>query len=311
MTEVIEIVTACDDNYIQHLGVMLCSLLENTSRQNDIRINVIDGGINFDNKTKLTNFIKDKYHLNINYLIVEKSIYQKFPVSHHFTHTIYYRISMPLLFDYSINKVLYLDADMIVKDDIREVWDKDIANYFVAAVEALSCGDRYADLNMPKNSLYFCSGLLLINLSKWREENIMEKVIDFIEENQDKIQMWDQDSLNSVLCGKWLPLELKWNQQTYFFESKIYNQFRQRKDFIVARDNPSIIHYTSSHKPWHYISSHPYRHEYFNYLKLTPWKEFKPQLNFLSFFKMTITAYCPKFLLDFMRFMISLTKALT
>jgi lipopolysaccharide biosynthesis glycosyltransferase len=305
----IEIITACDDNYIQHLSVMLCSLLKNTQDKKNIRINVIDGGISQSNKDKLLNFINDVYHLQVNYLLVDKSIYQQFPISHHFTHTIYYRISMPLLFDISIKKVLYLDADMVIKDDIKKLWDVDISNYYASGVEALSFVDRFADLNMPQNSLYFCSGLLLINLTKWREDNIMTKVIDFIEKNQDKIQMWDQDSLNSVLCGKWLPLPLKWNQQTYFFDDKIYKKFSSRQDFIEARNNPSIIHYTSSHKPWHYISNHPYKEDYFQYLKLTPWKSFKPKFNLWLYIEKIVRIYTPKTLLNYIKFLLSIIKS--
>jgi lipopolysaccharide biosynthesis glycosyltransferase len=299
----IEIVTASDDNYIQHLCVMLCSLLENTQYKREIKISIIDGGIFQENKDKLSGFILDRYNLKVNYLEIDKTAYQDFPISHHFTHTIYYRISIPLLFDNSIDKVLYLDADMIIKDDIKKIWISDISNSYVAAVEALSFNERYADLNMPEGSLYFCSGLLLMNLTKWREDNTMLKIIEFIEKNRDKIQMWDQDSLNSILCENWLPLPLKWNQQTYFFDDKIYQEFQNRQDFIDARVNPSVIHYTSSHKPWDYISMHPYKEEYFYYLKLTPWQDFKPKTSMWIYCKKILLTYTPASLLSFIRFL--------
>lgn len=304
----IRIVSACDDNYVQHLAVMLCSLLENTKHQQEIEINIIDGGILLENKEKLSDFIKERYNLTVNYLKVDQKLYEKFPISHHFTHTIYYRISMPLLFNKSVDKVLYLDADMVIKDDIKNIWDTDINDYYLAAVEALSFDQRYADLKMPENSLYFCSGLLLINLTQWRKNNIMDKVINFIEENQAKILMWDQDSLNSVLCEQWLPLSLKWNQQTYFFDQEIYQKFKHRKDFIEARNSPSIIHYTSSHKPWHYISTHPYKNEYFNYLKLTPWRNFNPKVNAIIYVEKLVRIYFSKTLLNFIKRLISLLK---
>ncbi len=297
----IEIVTACDDNYVQHLCVMLCSLLENTAERENININIIDGEINQSNKNKLIDCIIKRYKKKINFLSINKNVYEKFPISHHFTHTIYYRISIPSLFDLSIEKVLYLDADMVIKDDIKKLWDIDISNFYVAAVEALSCTERYTDLNMPEGSLYFCSGLLLINLTKWRKSNITKKIIDFIENNQDKIQMWDQDSLNSILCGNWLPLSLIWNQQTYFFDDDFYKKFRHRQDFMEARDRPSIIHYTSSHKPWHYISIHPYKEEYFRYLALTPWKDFKPKFNLWLYFEKKIRMYFPAPILNFLK----------
>ncbi|MDX2254106.1 MAG: glycosyltransferase family 8 protein [Pseudanabaenaceae cyanobacterium bins.39] len=293
----IEIVAACDDNYVQHLGVMLCSLLENTSHRQSIHISVIDGGICVENRLKLNKFILDTYGIHINYLIPDINTYQSFPISYHFSHTIYYRISMPLFFDQSVTKVLYLDADMVVKDDIYQIWNIDISDYYAAAVDTLEFDNRYLSLGIPLNSLYFCSGLILINLQKWREDHIMQKVISFIQNNQDNIQMWDQDSLNAILCSRWLPLPLKWNQQSNFFDSRLYQKYKSNDDYMEAIANPSIIHYTGSHKPWHYVDNHPYKMDYYKYLSLTPWHEYKPKKNIKLIIKRLIKIYMPKFLL--------------
>jgi lipopolysaccharide biosynthesis glycosyltransferase len=285
-SETITIVTACDENYVQHLGVMLCSLLENTSSKKLLAIHIIDGGIKADSRLQFYSFFEHVYGVKISFLTIDKTRYQDLPISHHFTHTIYYRISIPLLFDESVDKVLYLDSDMVIKDDIKKIWDTDISNYFLGAVEVLGKNTKYADLNMPQESLYFCSGLLLMNLIKWRKNNITEKTIEFISENYHKIQMWDQDSLNSILCDKWLPLPLRWNQLTSFFNHEIYKSFCTREDFLEAIKNPAIIHYTSSYKPWHYGNNHPYKNEYFQYIQLTPWKNFKPNPDFVSLKRM-------------------------
>lgn len=297
----IQIVAACDDNYVQHLGVMLCSLLENSEKRNCIQINVIDGGISYENKNKIVDFIHNKYHANIKFLEIKPEIYSQFPVSYHFTHTIYYRISIPLLFDNSVDRVLYLDSDIIVEDDVSKLWDIDLSNYFLAAVESPNVERNYCDLNMPEDSKYFNSGVLLINLEKWRQHNITEKTIKFIVNNQDKITWWDQDSLNSVLCNKWLPLPLRWNQQSYFFEPHRYKQNSNNPDFMDAIKNPAIIHYSSMRKPWEYISRHPHKNEYFYYLSLTPWQYFKPKVNLIIYFENIIRNYIPKSIYKFIK----------
>jgi lipopolysaccharide biosynthesis glycosyltransferase len=287
----IQIVSACDDNYVQHLAVMLCSLLENTENSKNISINIIDGGISQNNRQIINDFFQKKYSTKIDYVNINPNIYSNFPISHHFTHTIYYRISIPLLFDNSIDKVIYLDSDMVIEDDINKLWQVNIDNYFLAAVEALSFKDRYQDLQIPEGSLYFCSGVLIINLQQWRNHQITEKVINFIVQNRDKIICWDQDSLNAITYNNWLPLPLKWNQQSYFFEQKFYSQHSNREDFIEALEQPSIIHYSSSYKPWDYINFHPYRQTYYDYLSLTPWKNFQPKFNFYCDTKRMIKKY--------------------
>lgn len=290
----IQIVAACDDNYIQHLGVMLCSLLENTKQHQDIEINIIDGSISEENKLKVNHFIQEKYHVNLKYLNIDSKIYKQFPISYHFTHTIYYRISIPLLFNKSVDKVLYLDADIVVKDDISKLWDIDLSNHFLAAVESPYVERNYGNLKMPKNSKYFNSGVLLMNLEKWREHDITGNIIEFIADNQDKITWWDQDALNSILCNKWLPLPLRWNQQSYFFDQKICFQNKNDSNFTNAINNPAIIHFSSLHKPWEYISNHPYKNEYFYYLNLTPWQEFEPKVNSIIYLESFIRNYLPR-----------------
>lgn len=298
----IEIVTACDDKYVQHLGVMLCSLLENTSQKEKIKIHVIDGGITDKNKNILSNFFNNKYLVKIKYLVIDTQLYSRFKISYHFTHTIYYRISIPLLLPSEIKKVLYLDSDLILKDDISKLWSIELKDNFLAAVELINANKKHLKGIIPDSFPYFNSGVLLMDLDKWRENNISSKVIQFIQDYQDKIIWWDQDSLNAVLYDKWLPLPLKWNQQTNFFDINIKNTSK-KNEIEESIKNPSIIHYTGLHKPWEYIDNHPYKYEYYNYILLTPWSTFKPQKNVILFIEKMIRIYTPSPILLVIKFL--------
>ena len=144
-SEKIEIVTACDDKYVQHLGVMLCSLLENTLHREKINIWVIDGDISQDKKTLLSTFISNKYQISINYLDIDKELYKKFKISYHFTHSIYYRISIPEIIPFNVSKVIYLDSDIILKQDIYDLWLIDLKDDFIGAVELLDVDKRHLE----------------------------------------------------------------------------------------------------------------------------------------------------------------------
>lgn len=297
----IEIITACDDNYIQHLSVMLCSLLENTVQKHNINISVIDGGINSANQAKLSNFIQDNYKIGIKYLKINPQVYGDFQISYHFTHTIYYRISIPSLLPPNISKALYLDCDLIVKDDIEKLWSYELDEYSLAAVESINIDIKHLHGIMPNITSYFNSGVLLINLSKWRENDITKKVIQFIQNHQKQIIWWDQDSLNAILYDKWFSLPLKWNQQTNFFEINIQNSNR-KNELVEAINNPSIIHYTGFHKPWEYIDNHPFKNEYYTYLSLTPWKDYKPTKNIKLFIEKLFRIYTPSPIISVFKF---------
>jgi lipopolysaccharide biosynthesis glycosyltransferase len=275
------VVSSTDNNYAQHLGVMLTSLLENTTSKENIEIYILDGGISSANKDLLSLCVA-KHGCNIQFLPIEPEAYEKFAVRSYFGPATYFRLFLPKLFNDSIEKVIYLDCDIVVKRDILELWRMDVSQYFVAA--ALDVGNEYngneglelkRNLGIPGKAVYFNAGVMVINLAKWREHHISEKIIGFIQDNPEKIVFCDQDGLNAILYNQWLALPVAWNLQTTFFEL-LKKKLIVRDDIYQGIQNPQIIHYTTSSKPWHYMNNHPLKKEYYRYLKMTAWKDFVP-----------------------------------
>src|SRR5699024_8863395 len=119
-----------------------------------------------------------------------------------------------LLADKDYEKVLYIDCDVLVLDDVSKLYDTDIGEKVIGAIidpgQALVLGR----LGVETEDYYFNSGLMLINLANWRKANITEKTLAFLEEEEDKIIYHDQDALNAIVYEKWFPLHPKWNLQT-------------------------------------------------------------------------------------------------
>jgi len=296
----IRVISVVDENYAQHLGVMLCSLFEHQKSNSKLDVYIVDAGISEKNKSKLKQ-VGERYDTAITFLKVDKSIYKNFKISHHVNSSVYYRISIPKILDSSIKKVLYLDCDLIIKKDISELWNIDISKYFIAAVENPKF-NRYNNLKIPINAKYFNSGVMLINLEKWRQHNIAHRVIKFIKDNPEKIILWDQDALNAILYNGWKELPPKWNQQTIMFEIDVSETNFTKAKFTEATENPAIIHYTTSSKPWHYTNEHPLKNEYYKYLKKTPWRKYSPpDKNFINILKKISKKILPKFMIDFIR----------
>ncbi|MDQ0856697.1 glycosyltransferase family 8 protein [Bacillus sp. V2I10] len=253
----IHVVTAVNDGFAKHLAVMLYSLLKNKVSANPIIIYVIDSQISKKNKSILTNTVK-QFNAEIKYLSIDPTLYDGFLLTHHITQETYHRISIPDLLEKEIEKVIYLDSDMIIKEDITKLWDTNINQYFLAGVIDAWQGVkklRHSDLSIPDDCDYFNAGVLVLNLKKWREHNITNQIIDFMKKNQRIIRYPSQDPMNAILHDKWLQLDVKWNyqsKQVYFFEPLL---------------DPAIIHYTGEDsKPW-WSSKHPLRDEYFKYEK--------------------------------------------
>lgn len=154
----------------------------------------------------------------------------------------YYRLKLASLTD--ADKMIYLDSDVVVLSDIKKLWDYDITDYFIGAVE-----DKYSNLmtvraNLSEDDIYINSGVLLMNLKKFREEKLEEKFFSKLRENDNNYS--DQDVLNDLCRNKILHLPLKYN---LMLTTDDPNAFPTRRDeYNEALKNPFILHY--SIKPW-------------------------------------------------------------
>jgi lipopolysaccharide biosynthesis glycosyltransferase len=258
----IPIVASSDDNYAAPLSVMFVSLLENTSKPERIHFFVIDGGISDEKKSLLREDVLT-HKSQITFLNVNDDVYANFPTKAHISAPAYYRISIPELFDENVEKVIYLDCDIIIKQDIQTLWEFNLENHPIAAVENVSSSTYKA--SGLKQSDYFNSGVMLINLKKWREENIPEQVRTFKMEHPELICTNDQCALNGVFKGHWKRLPLIWNMQ-----SGLYRQSQQvdrllKEGADSAIWNPGIIHYIGWSKPWIQPCYHPLEGEFRRY----------------------------------------------
>jgi lipopolysaccharide biosynthesis glycosyltransferase len=270
MKSTTNIVFATDRNYIQHLGAALKSLLAN-NEELTFKVYIISSGMSNADLRNINEIIEG-HDCTVHHITVSDELFVKLATAHPFyPKGTYYRLLVPDLIDEE--KLLYLDSDIIVNGSINELYDQDPGDYYVCAIEDPGF-DRHDALRMDKSSAYFNSGMMLINLRKWKETGLQKQVIDFIEKNPDKIWFPDQCGLNSVINGRWKKVPLKFNQQSSIFSDDFDKKFNcfSKSELDEARKNPVIIHYTGGSKPWHFRNSHPYKQLYWKYLKMTPYR---------------------------------------
>ena len=277
------IACATDNNYVQHCGVMLTSLFENNKGE-DVHIYLLTAGLTQKNKTSLENII-NHYKGNFHYCLLDQELIKDFPqggVNAHITLAAYDRLFLPQYLPEKETKVIYLDCDLIVCSPLKGMWETDMSGYALGAVEEYwnwcngSIKERTGRLKYDIRYSYFNSGVLLLNLTLWRKENITDKVLDYIINNPEKIIWHDQDALNATLHDRWIKLPARWNATPYSFSKAPELLTRYRQNRINTILNPGIIHFCFSPKPWETGCYHPLKDEYFRYLKLTEWKDFKP-----------------------------------
>ncbi len=282
----INIVLATDKNYAQHAAVTITSILCNTAQQSNIKFYIIDDNIDDDNKTKLQDTVK-QFNSNIIFVkIPENSLNQVF-VSGGITRAAYFRLAIPNILPKTVNKVIYLDCDLIVLDDIVNLWNLDMCQKPVAATEDFGilsstskCREKEINLNWKKEYSYFNSGVLLIDVMLWRKNNYASQLIELVQTH--KFRHHDQDALNYLFMNNWTSLPLCWNVIPPVFNmnlSIIKNKI-MRQNALKALNNISIIHYAGGYKPWEYKIYKGFNERYYEYLGKTEYKNAKmPQPN--------------------------------
>jgi lipopolysaccharide biosynthesis glycosyltransferase len=273
----VHVVCAIDNEYVEHCAVSLRSLFA-TNRQLSFRITIITNkGLEHRKRAILEEFVR-KFAAQVVFQAIDGEALSDMPVSHHVTVATYFRLLIPQLVSPETDKVLFLDSDVIVRQNILPLWNISLDGYSHAAAENPGITTSYKrELGMLGRSAYFNAGVMLINVRAWRNLDVTNKALEFIRNCPDKIKFWDQDALNYVLQDRWLRIDLKWNAQHGLFTSEVPKAVGIRNnEYETARYDPAIVHFSGSGscKPWHYRCNHPFRSEYVKYRRQTPWSRF-------------------------------------
>lgn len=266
----ISIVVASDNHYAILIAALLKSIDLNHKTDEHIDFHIIDDGIAAKTREKLET-IADPARITLKWFKSREIIPDNIvvPVDNSaYPWTVYLRVFSPYVVDPEAEKLIYLDVDTIVQDDISKLWHLPLGDHTIAAVqdvgETVSCEwggiANYKDLGLEADTKYFNSGILVINTKKWRAEDVSNQVISVLTKYKEFVRLPDQYGLNVVMAKKWLELDPKWN----WFAFK-------------ENENPHIIHFLDI-KPifTSYNSKQVYKEEFFRYLAMTPWKNFKP-----------------------------------
>jgi len=199
------------------------------------------------------------------------------------THTIFYRPLIEKLIPECHERVLYLDCDIIVEEDLSPLLRTELNGQIVGAVpeRVVSCPysglSRWKELGLPADAPYFNSGVMLIDMERWREEQVGRRVLEYLHEYGPLLNIkGNQGGFNAVLAGRWKPLPQKWNVQTWYLDDELYRRFGHagvptREELDEIRAAPAIIHYTHALKPWHVGCDHPHRDRFFRHLRRSGW----------------------------------------
>ncbi|MDB9487749.1 glycosyltransferase family 8 protein [Dolichospermum circinale CS-537/01] len=271
MKEPISIALSCDEKYAPYAAVVIKSIFGSAKRGEEYEFHILSTGLSEKVKSNFRE-IAEFHNSSLKIYQISPERLASFPEGVHTLNT-YLRLFLPeILPEY--DKIIYLDADVLVLDSLQEIWDYPLKNLLGVVPDAISylrgsALDHFKDLRLPSTHIYFNAGLLLINLKLAREIGFLEQTICWVKTNSHLMRFSDQDALNAVFAGQVSYLHQRWNLQIPLINPVLFGwSFTEEQVDAVA--NPGIIHYTSN-KPWHREYKLPYRKLYFLYLSQTPW----------------------------------------
>ena len=243
-----------DDRYAMPMTVAAHSALHHLARDCVVELHILDGGISLKNQNRSKEVLLRAHPLvEIFWRNANLDDYQELNVGI-YSKSSMIRLLVPQLFSEDVERVLYIDSDVVVNDDISQLWHFRLDSLPVWAVNdglpgafKNSITDRFPEVDARDNALYFNSGVLLINLPEWRSQKISERALEFLKEHSQKLSFPDQDALNAVIAGHWGQLPNRWNMQVY----------RINQPYGASAGERGIVHYTTF-KPWErgYTSRH-------------------------------------------------------
>lgn len=217
----------------------------------------------------------------------------------HISKSSYYRLYAANLLPEHVDKVLYIDGDVIVKGDVRPIWQLNMDNIAIAGAydATFNESENYIRLGYNQTYGYINGGVAIYNLAYWRSVGLSRKAMDFIEKNPEKVLWMDQDILNALFYDKKKLFPLRFNYQVTCLTRDHWDKYNSHIQSQIFKESKEIviIHYSGQTKPWsqkvRYIPLYKFwRKYYFTYLlKCTP-------CVIPSFIKTTIKTFLKKIL---------------
>jgi lipopolysaccharide biosynthesis glycosyltransferase len=287
--------------YAQHAAVCIISLLENNP-ESHFEIVVVSTEPLGAAQEKLDRTVRAYDNCTLKVMQLGASSGMTLPVrALHYTVDTYTRLWVADFFPDHVDRVLYLDSDMVVVGNIGELWNSDLGDSAVLGAVTIPGSTRCAAYGIPERFGYFQSGVLLINLKRWRSDRIFDVLQDYVAHNAEKIVDADQDVLNACLYDRRLPLPSIWNVIAPFYFD-FHPLGIPNSELQAVRRNARIIHFNGPSKPWSYLSRHPRRMDYWKYLMLTEWRDYTPgDKNLVNWGKRTFGPVVPQSVRAFLK----------
>lgn len=247
------ILVTINKGYIKQLNVLLNSIQYSNSNES-FDIYILHKNLELEDIKEIQIGL-DLEKFLIHEIKIPKSEIDNFPVyEERYPVEIYFRIFASKYLPQNVDKVLYLDSDTVVINNLKELYEIDFeGNYFIATTHIRKLLHKFNEirLDIKEDEPYINTGVLLINLQELRKINVEKEVIEYVENNKNKLMLPDQDIISSIYGSKIKLIDdLKYNLGDRALNLyNLNNPTKQIKLKWICK-NTVVIHYYGKNKPW-------------------------------------------------------------
>lgn len=266
----ISLLVTLDQNYIPQLKVLLTSIYVNHPGQG-FDIYLLHCRIPKDVLERLSRDLAS-YDFKLIPIRADENTFNTAKVTDRYPKEMYYRLLAAQWLPVHLDKILYLDPDILVINQLYELWNTNIDNYLFAAAShtgKTEVANNVNKIRLGTNTNYYNSGVLLINLKLAREQIFPEDIFRYVEENSMELLLPDQDVLNALYGSKILSIEdSKWN-----YDARNYSNYLLRsggkENLAWVMENTVVLHFCGRDKPWKKNYRRRFGALYRHYMSLT------------------------------------------
>jgi lipopolysaccharide biosynthesis glycosyltransferase len=263
--QTLHVAMALDRNCVLGCAVSMRSLVDNAVGDLDVHFHVACNGIDESTRERLVRSLDGAVHSSrFTFSEFNPDPYARLTRSRLITRTAYAILDIGEQLPADVGRCITLDCDLVFERNAVELWNTDLRGCTVGAVDnGLKAEARLYQARLGlREPRYFNSGVLLVDVDRWRELAVRERAIRAAVRIGPELILHDQDALNMALEGDWMALDWRWNVGVHLPGLEV--------------GTPTVIHYMAAPKPWHVDYDRPFPERFFRYLDRTDFAGWRP-----------------------------------
>ena len=275
-----------DEAYVVLLAAAMASLLANADGARPLRLFIVDAGVSPRSRERLARLADDP-RVKMEWIRpadTHRSVLRSLPIGF-VGRSCYYKMFIAELLGAAYPRIIFLDSDLVLEADIHGLWEADLDDQYVLAVQDLlnpyvssPLGiRRWRQLGRAEGDAVFNAGVMVVNADLWRKTGVSARLLAYLQDNYRDVRLCDQEALNVVFGNRWGRLDLRWNVLPDMKMARGYSLLNPR-DHQQLLDRAWVLHFCGPGKPTNVSCRHPRRDRFFHYLAGTAWADWRPSV---------------------------------